>query len=537
MNGPSRQDPHDRPGHRAVRTRRGWPRRAWIAAAVLLATAPPSNAALTEGARVAAIYDQILAAHFDRADTAIRTACPPVPETACRTLAAISAWWQILLNPDSRLLDGRFNELAGAAIASGDAWTKREPRRGEAWFYLAGAYAPRVNWRVLRGERLSAARDGNTIREALEQALALDPGLRDAYFGIGLYHYYADVAPAAAKFLRWLLLLPGGDRARGLREMLQAREHGEVMKGEADYQLHLLYLWYENQPREGLRLLEELDRRYPTNPLFLQRIAEVENDYFHDYPASAAAWQRLLARAEAGDVNTSGGAEMRARLGLAAELDATFETDRAIEQLKIVAGSRTTTPYGARAQAELQLGAACDRLGDRDAVTRGYRAAIALAPEDDGHNVRERARAGLRQAPDARARQAYRLSLEGWRAFERGALDEAESRLARATTLAPEDPLTRYRVARLLATRGERERARAEIEKVLATRRVPAPVVLSSAFVLQAELLEQSGERARAIAMYRAAAQVAGGDPRAREQASRALRKLTSTSLHEAKDF
>ena len=26
----------------------------------------------------------------------------------------------------------------------------------------------------------------------------LDPGLQDAYFGIGLYHYYADVAPTAA---------------------------------------------------------------------------------------------------------------------------------------------------------------------------------------------------------------------------------------------------------------------------------------------------------------------------------------------------
>jgi hypothetical protein len=68
---------------------------------------------------------------------------------------------------------------------------------------------------VLRRERLSAARDGKRIKEALERALTLDPRLQEAYFGIGLYHYYADVAPTAAKMLRWLLLLPGGDKAQG----------------------------------------------------------------------------------------------------------------------------------------------------------------------------------------------------------------------------------------------------------------------------------------------------------------------------------
>ncbi len=159
-----------------------------------------------------------------------------------------------------------------------------------------------MQWRVLRGERLTAARDGNRIRAALERALALDPSLNDAYFGIGLYHYYADVAPAAAKILRFLLLLPGGDRAQGLREMLRAREHGELLTGEADFQLHVLYLWYEQKPAQARDLLVDLDRRYPTNPLFLERIAEIEDTYFHDAPASAARWQELAERARAGHV-------------------------------------------------------------------------------------------------------------------------------------------------------------------------------------------------------------------------------------------
>ena len=50
------------------------------------------------------------------------------------------------------------------------------------------------------------------------------PGLEDAYFGIGLYQYYADVAPTAAKVLRFFLMLPGGDKTEGLAQMLRARE-------------------------------------------------------------------------------------------------------------------------------------------------------------------------------------------------------------------------------------------------------------------------------------------------------------------------
>jgi hypothetical protein len=201
---------------------------------------------------LAAIPDLILDARFDRVDAQLEQACPPAPKEACSALASVSLYWQILLDPDNKQLDGRFNERAAAAITASEAWTRREPQSAEAWFYLAGSYAPLVQWRVLRGQRLSAAREGRKAKDALERTLQLDPTLDDAYFGIGLYHYYADVVPAAAKILRFLLLLPGGDRVQGLSEMLQARQKGALLKGEADYQLHLIYLWYEHQPARAI---------------------------------------------------------------------------------------------------------------------------------------------------------------------------------------------------------------------------------------------------------------------------------------------
>jgi len=118
---------------------------------------------------------------------------------ACQALGVVSLWWRIQLDPASRSRDQLFNERAQASVHAAERWTKREPANPESWFYLAASYAPLVQWQVLRGERVGAARNGNRIREALEVTLHLDPALADAHFGVGIYQYYADVASAGAR--------------------------------------------------------------------------------------------------------------------------------------------------------------------------------------------------------------------------------------------------------------------------------------------------------------------------------------------------
>ena len=275
----------------------------WLVAATLLAVLHASG--LTEAPRLVAVYEAILAGQFDRAESQLAAACPPAPAEACAALRAESAWWQIQINPDDKTLDARLETLAAAAINASGAWTEREPKRAEAWFYLAAAYTPLVQLRVLRHERMSAARAGSKIKDALEQAIALDSTLGDANLGIGIYHYYAGVAPMYAKILRWLLLLPGGDREKGLKEILAARDRGVLLTGQADFELAQIYLWYEERPRDALALYESLDARYPENPVFLERVATAHDEYFHDLDASIAAWTRLRDRARDHHVTSS----------------------------------------------------------------------------------------------------------------------------------------------------------------------------------------------------------------------------------------
>jgi tetratricopeptide (TPR) repeat protein len=272
---------------------------------------------LTHRAELIDAYDAILNADFERVPSIMASACGDVP-VWCDVMAAVSVWWQIALEPDARMHDARFMRAAEQAITSANEWAQQAPARAEAWFAVGAAYGARAQWRVEREQRLAAARDGKRIKNALERALALNPLLHDARFGIGLYRYYAAVAPVGLRMFRWLLLLPGGNRQEGLQQIIDAYQHGDVIRGEAAHQLHLIYLWYEDRASDALSLVRELQHRYPRNPLFAINEAHILDVYFHDVEASANVLHELMTRAQSADVNQSALALRRAHVLLSA---------------------------------------------------------------------------------------------------------------------------------------------------------------------------------------------------------------------------
>jgi tetratricopeptide (TPR) repeat protein len=483
---------------------------------------------LTGAPHIVKVYDAIFDGRFDAVPALIKDACPPAPQEACQLLETVALWWQIQIDPLNRRLDQEYQTRMNATVAATEAWTTREPQRAEAWFYRGGAYGARVQLRVLRGQQLAAARDGKRIKDALERALELDPDMHDAWFGIGLYHYYADIAPAAAKMLRWMLFLPGGNKAEGLKEMLKARNGGALLRSEADYQLHILYLWYEKQPARAIELLRGLEQRHPGNAHFPQLVAEIQDVYLHDLTASLRSWQALLDAAKAGKVRPAVLALNAARLGAALQLDRLFETDLAIEHLQAVVDTKPDAPFGALAQAHLQLGRAYDRMGQRPEAEAAYRSALAENPPSDPLEIAAQAKAGLRVVPRPEVGEAYRLSLAGWRALTRGRTADAGRALTRSLSLRPGDPVTQYRQAHLqLALRNEAA-ARAALDALTRARATVPPTIYASACVEAARLHEQRGTLARAIELYRTAIGVFGADQLTKDEARRSLARLTT---------
>ncbi|MGQ0733682.1 MAG: hypothetical protein ACT4QD_08515 [Acidobacteriota bacterium] len=323
--------------------------------------AGPPVTGLTAASAVAHAYDAVLDADFAAVPDRLAAACGPARPEVCRTVELMAQWWEIALEPERLTRDAPFAQQVERTIAANAAWVVREPARAEAWFYLGVAYGARVQFRALRNERLGAARDGKQVRMALERALALDPTLEDAYFGIGMYRYYAAVAPALLRMFRWLLLLPGGDRADGLRQIQRARDRGAVVASEADYQLHLIYLWYEHTPREALAIVQRLQGRYPRNPLFHHAESDIQDVYFHDARASLRVSTRLLRMAERGEVHESALASVRARLNIATQLARLGEVREARTWLEALIAERPARPAGADRRARALL----DSLRDR----------------------------------------------------------------------------------------------------------------------------------------------------------------------------
>jgi hypothetical protein len=295
-----------------------------VVVAFCLALTPSAAAqtGFTAAPAIARAYDLILDANFEELKKSLPSTCPPAPAVACRGLEALSLWWQIQLDLENHSLDNAFKAAVERAIDAATMMTEAEPQRAEGWFYLGAAYGARSQYRVYRGDRLAAARDGKRIKESLERAIALDPAMHDAEFGIGMYRYYAGVAPALFRFLRFLLLLPGGDREGGLAQLERAARSGVLVKGEAQYQIQVLYLWYENKSKEALAIIRGLQERYPHNPLFRHIEAEVLDVYFHDHAASLKASQQLLALAQSGAVFRADVAEKLARRNIARQSNA-----------------------------------------------------------------------------------------------------------------------------------------------------------------------------------------------------------------------
>jgi tetratricopeptide (TPR) repeat protein len=322
-----------------------------VAAGVFASTLNAQQRGLTAAATVVRAYDLILDANVDGLTRALPSTCPPAPSVACLGLEALNLWWQIQLDPESLRLDAPFMAKVTAAIGEAERRTRAEPQRAEAWFYLGAAYGVRAQFRVHRVERLAAARDGKRIKESLERALALDPEMHDAEFGIGRYRAYADIAPAVFRFLRFLLLMPGGDRVDGLRQLERAATRGILVRGEALYQIQVIYLWYEKKWPQALEIIRTLQSRYPRNPLFRQVEAEILDVYFHDAAASLKASEQLLALAASGAVHRADIATVVARLNIARQLVALKQFDRAAVLLDRVIADAPAAPAGALARA------------------------------------------------------------------------------------------------------------------------------------------------------------------------------------------
>ena len=176
-------------------------------------------------------------------------------------LEATALWWRIQLDPDSRALDDEFSTSVERAIRTTDAWTVRAPDDAEAWFYLGGAYAARVQWRVLRersSRRRATASASKKRSNARWRSIPTSTTPTSASACIGTTPTSRRRPPGSSDSF---CCCPAAIARKGWRRCCGPAARGRLLQGEADYQLHVVYLWYEHQTGRALELLRGLQQQ------------------------------------------------------------------------------------------------------------------------------------------------------------------------------------------------------------------------------------------------------------------------------------
>jgi len=255
--------------------------------------APQAAPAQAQGIETARQGMQLLMdGDFDKAILVFRQVEQADPESPLGyVLEADANWWKIyltegnLIDPDvfealseaATPYDAEFQRLSNLAIQKAEAQIHRHQDEARAHLYEGFAYALKARLEGLRDHALGTARAGKKMRNLSLTALKLDPTLYDAYLGVGIYNYFEATLPTYVKMLRFLILLPGGDRELGLQQLQTAADKGEITKGEAQFHLAKnLSRNNERQYEKSLETFRTLVREYPENPLWKLLVGGLE---------------------------------------------------------------------------------------------------------------------------------------------------------------------------------------------------------------------------------------------------------------------
>ncbi len=331
-----------------------------------------------------AALELVYQGHLDTALERLRAAADARPEDPMAAyVLALALCWKVEQRPETEELDRVLQATAADAVTRADAVLERKPEDVRALFARGGAHGALSRYHLFRLHRSDAARAAVKMREDLTRVRELDPEHHDALFGLGLYDYYADVLPRAAKLIRFLARIPGGDRRRGLASIEDAGNRSTLHRTEARVQLFEIYAFYEERPGRAMDQLDELRRLYPTHPLWALKAVEHLRARLGAYGDAVAAGREILARAARGEPNYRGPwVPALARLEMGHALVSDLRPAEARPVLLAVVNDSIPGNAAAATRARYLLGRSLELEGDREGALAHYRIAAGGADKE-----------------------------------------------------------------------------------------------------------------------------------------------------------
>ncbi len=169
----------------------------------------------------------------------------------------------------------QFLQAMGDAQSRAEAVLKSNPNDRDALFAMCVVTGVSTDYMALVEKRqtasLSPARRSNAYAQRL---LKLDPKFYDAYLTAGFSEYMIGSLPF---FIRWFVHFDNvdGDKKRGVRNLELVAREGRYFRPLAKVFLGIIDL-REKKPEAARRLLAELVRDYPRNPLYKKELDKLD---------------------------------------------------------------------------------------------------------------------------------------------------------------------------------------------------------------------------------------------------------------------
>jgi tetratricopeptide (TPR) repeat protein len=164
-----------------------------------------------------------------------------------------------LIRTDAEPIHGLLDRALDLCESGRDGLEDEDRRlfyQGWAWMFKAQLHALGASyWSAGR----AAARGNSDLKNYLEK----HPDDPDAQGVLGMFLYFADTLPTAAKIAKTLLLIPGGDKQKGLDYLQYAAGRESLLQTDHRITQAMIFLTFEGRFEDGLREYLDLLRRYP----------------------------------------------------------------------------------------------------------------------------------------------------------------------------------------------------------------------------------------------------------------------------------
>ena len=193
-----------------------------------------------------------------------------------------------------------FEQILDDSIDGIKRWMKQNPDDTNAYMGIGALYGLRAMFSMRNRSWVTAYFSGRKAIKNLEKSLELDPTYYDAYFGLGIYQYYAGTLPSVIKILAKIVAIKG-DPDEGVKQLNVSREKAHFTGDSSK----LILIEIQNtrgskyyDPQKSLEYIRQLRAKYPQNPLmhYVEIICLYETGHYDEVSAQAEQFLKLIGK-------------------------------------------------------------------------------------------------------------------------------------------------------------------------------------------------------------------------------------------------